>query len=696
MRSRFAFVSFALVLCGLAARPALAAPPATAKPAAPPAERPLTALPYSPSLDPTVMDRSADPCVDFYKFSCGKWIEKNPMPADRSAWAVYAKVGEENRQFLWGMLEEAARPTPGRDANTQKIGDYFGSCMDEAALEKAGTAPLKDDLAAIAALGSKAEVAGLLGHLHAETGSGGLFFNFGAAQDFGNAAEVIGYAGAGGLGLPDRDYYIKDDAKSKEALERYRGYVRRIFELTGDPAPARSTDAVLRIETALAQASLSRVDRRDPHKIYHRMKLADLQALTPAFPWNAYLKALGAPDVGDVNVTQPDFYRAVDKQIAGADLADLRAYLRLHLARARAPYLSSAFVRANFDFYEAYLQGVKEMSPRWKRCASLVDNDLGEALGQVFVSKAFPPAVKADVQGMVGHIRDAMETRIKELPWMGDATKQAALAKLHGMRDKIGYPERWRDYSTLEVRPGDFVGNVSRAAAFELRRNLDKIGKPVDRGEWGMTPPTVNAYYDPSLNDMNFPAGILLPPLYDPRIDAAPNYGDTGSTIGHELTHGFDDEGRQFDAQGNLRDWWTPQDDAEFRKRVACVADQYATYTVVDDIKINSQLTLGEDVADLGGTIIAYHAWHDATKGQKLEAREGLTPEQRFFVGFAQWACGSVRPEALRLSARVNPHSPPEFRINGVVVNMPEFAAAFSCKPGQPMVKEAEKVCRVW
>ncbi len=682
-----------LALLGLAVSPAGAA-----EQAAPPtaAERPLTALPYTPSLDMAVMDRSVDPCVDLYTFSCGKWLAQNPIPADRPAWSVYAKTEDDNRRFLWGLLEEAARPTPGRDANTQKIGDYFAACTDEAAIEKAGASPLKPDLDAIAALRSKADLAGLLARLHLRGESGSALFGFGSGQNPKDASQVIGVAAAGGLGLPSPEDYTKDDAKSKEAREHYRAYVQKIFELLGDPQAARDMEAVLRVETALARNSLAPAERRDPYKISHVMTRRELQALTPELHWDVYLKEVGQPGLDTFNVTEPAFFQEIEKQLAAVSLDDLRAYLRFHLASDAAPYLSTPFVQAHFGFYNAYLTGVKQISPRWKRCVEGVDRDLGEALGEVFVRKVFPAGIKADTQRMVKEIRDAMELRIEQSPWMTPETKKQALVKLHAMRDKIGYPDRWRDYSSLQVKRGDFAGNVLRAATFETRRDLAKIGKPLDRGEWGMTPPTVNAYYNPFMNDINFPAGVLLPPLYDPKMDAAPNYGNTGSTVGHELTHGFDDEGRQFDAQGNLRNWWTSKDDEEFRQRAACVADQYAQYTVVDDIKINSKLTLGEDVADLGGTILAYLAWQEETKGQKLEPRDGLTPEQRFFVGFAQWDCAGERPEMLRLAARVNPHSPHQYRINGVVVNMPQYAEAFHCKAGQPMVKEPDKVCRIW
>jgi putative endopeptidase len=694
MNRRLALLPMTLALSGLAGVAGAAFAAEAPAPAA--AERPLAAIPYTPSLDPSVMDRAVDPCVDFYKYSCGKWLEKNPIPPDQSSWDVYAKTAEDNRRFLWGMLEEAARPDPKRDANTRKIGDYFASCMDEAAIDKAGIDPLKPRLAAIAALPSKADLAGLLGQLHLEGGARSMLFSFGADQNPQDSAQVIGIARAGGLGLSDRDDYLREDPHSKEVREHYRAYVRRIFELLGRPQPERSAEAVLRLETALAKASLTRVERRDPHKTVHLMKRAELQALTPDFHWDAYLSALGQPGLDELNVTEPAFFQAVETELSTVSLDDLREYLRFHLANRAAPNLSAPFVQANYEFFSAYLRGVKVIAPRWKRCVADVNRDLGEVLGEVFVRKVFPPAVKGDAERMVTEIRAAMAKRIETSPWMSAETRQQALLKLRGMRDKIGYPDHWRDYSALEVRRGDFAGNTARAAMFQAHRDLAKIGKPVDRGEWRMTPPTVNASYNPLMNDINFPAGVLLPPLYDPKIDAAPNYGDTGATIGHELTHGFDDEGRQYDAAGNLRNWWAPGDDKEFRQRVACVADQYAQYTVVDDLKINSQLTLGEDVADLGGLIIAYLAWQDDTRGQTLSPRDGLTPAQRFFVGFAQWDCGGDRPEARRLSARINPHSPSEARINGVLVNVPEFAQAFACKPGQPMIKEPAKVCRIW
>jgi len=659
-------------------------------------DRPLTSLPYTPSLDVHFIDRSVNPCVDFYKFACGNWIKQSPIPADQSRWDVYAKLTMDNQRYLWGILEEASKPSAGRTANQQKIGDYFGACMDETAADKAGAAPLRPDMDAIAGLKQISGLPPLLARLHLESSQVSPIFGFGSSQDYADSSRVIAFATAGGLGLPDRDYYVKTDAKSQETRAKYVDHVAKMFTLLGD-APARANaeaQTAMAIETALAKASLTRVEQREPHNLFHKLTTAQLAALTPSFNWPAYWAASGMPAQAEINVTEPKFFEEVERQLKTRTLADWKAYLRWHLVRDKAPFLSSAFVRANFDFYRKYLRGVAEMQPRWKRCVQYVDGDLGEALGQVFVQKTFDPATKARALADTKEIEKAMQTEIEQLTWMGPETKKQALAKLHAVVNKIGYPDKWRDYSSLNIVRGDFLGNRNRAAIFESKRQLNKIGKPVDRSEWQMTPPTVNAYYDPQMNDINFAAGVLEPPLFDPKMDDAPNYGNTGATIGHELTHGFDDEGRQFDAQGNLRDWWTKQDSAQFEKRAACVVDQYAQYTAVDDIKLNSKLTEGEDVADLGGTVLAYIAWKNATRGQSLKSADGFSPDQRYFIGMAQWACGDERPESERLNAITNPHSPLEYRIDGVVSNMPEFQKAFACKPGQPMVRV--QACKVW
>src|ERR1700722_2251443 len=658
-------------------------------------ETPLQSLPYSPSLDLTDMDRTANPCVDFYRYSCGGWLKKNPIPPDQASWSVYGKLYEDNQRFLWGILEDAAKPNPARSAVEREIGDFFAACMDEPAAEEAGSAPLRAELDAIGALKSVADFPELLAREHLAMNYG-MLFAFSSNQDFADSSREIPEASAGGLGLPDRDYYIKTDAKSVEIRAKYVAHVQRMLQLLGDSPTqsAQEAQAILRIETALAKASLTMVEKRDPYHLFHKMDLGKLQALTPSFNWKRYLSALGLPAQAEYNVTEPAFFKGVQVQLASIRLADWKSYLRWHVAHHRAPYLSSAFSQANFDFFGKTLRGTPQMPPRWKRCVQYVDRNLGEALGQVFVERTFNADMKARTLAMTKEIEKAMEKDIQQLPWMTEVTRQQALLKLHSIVNKAGYPDKWRDYSSIQTDRGDFAGNVERAAAFEGRRQLAKIGKPVDRGEWGMTPPTVNAYYDPQMNDINFPAGVLQPPVFDPKMDDAPNYGDTGGTIGHELTHGFDDEGRQFDAHGNLRDWWTKDDAQEFQKRADCVAEQYAQYTIVDDIKINSRLTLGEDVADLGGEILAYMAWKDATRDQQLKPIDGLQPEQRFFVGFAQWACENERDENKRVSAITNPHSPAEYRINGVVSNMPEFAPAFACQVGQPMVRE--KPCRVW
>jgi len=660
------------------------------------ADRPFTELPYTPGLDPAAMDRSVDPCVDFYAYSCGGWQRRNPIPPDQTSWSVYGKTATENFQFLWGLLETAAaRPDAERTPAERKVGDFFHACMDEKAVDAAGAKPIAADLAAIDALGSKAGMASLVARLHL-TVDGGMLFGFGSEQSFENSEEVVAWVAAGGLGLPDRDYYLKDDARSKEIREKYLAHVAESLRLSGMRAKkaAEGARTVMRIETALAKASLTKVEKRDPKRIWHRTPTESLVQGSTAFRWADYLAGSGAPASPWVNVTEPAFLAELDRQLAAQPLSAWKTYLRWHRVRAASPYLSAPFQKASFAFYAATLRGAKELAPRWKRCVRWTDADLGEALGQVFVAKVFPPSVKADADAMVKFVQAAMASRIDALDWMAPETKRAAHEKLAAMKNKIGYPERWRDYSAVVVKRDDFAGNVARATAFETRRQLAKIGKPVDRAEWGMTPPTVNAYYNPSMNDMNFPAGVLLPPLWDPKMDLAPGYGNTGGTVGHELIHGFDDEGRQFDARGNLRDWWTEADAKEFEKRAACVADQYAQYTVIDDIKINSKLTLGEDIADLAGILLAWDAWKLATAGQKLEPRDGLTPEQRFFVGNAQWVCANERPEDMRVRAMTDPHSPPAWRVNGLMPNVPEFAKAFACKAGQPMVKE--NVCRIW
>ncbi len=651
-------------------------------------------MPYSPSLDVSSLDRSVDPCEDFYKFSCGGWQKKNPIPADQSSWSVYAKLGNENQQFLWGILEADAKATK-RTAVQQKVGDYFASCMNTTAIDALGVKPVAGELAKINALKTREQVVVAIGSLHHEN-AGSFFFGSGTGQDSLDSSLVIVQVGAGGLGLPDRDYYLKTDEKSVKLREQYVAYIERLLTLGGESAEQAKADAegTLRIETALAKASLTRVQRRDPHNTYHVMTIAQLGEIAPAFDWGHYFALQGAPEVAKLNVSQPEFMKAVQAELTNEPVDALRGYLRFHLLTEAAPSLAHPFEQAEFDFYSKTLRGTPQMPPRWKTCTRAVDRNLGEALGQEFVRRTFSADTKAKTQQMTEQIETAMQHEIEGLEWMSPETKQEALRKLHAIRNKIGYPDTWRDYSKLEVKRDDYFSNAERAYRFEDARRWNKLGKPVDKNEWGMTPPTVNAYFNPRMNDINFPAGVLQPPLYDPKLDDAPNYGNTGATIGHELTHAFDDEGRQFDSKGNLRDWWTAADAKGFEDRINCIRDQYAEYVIVDDIHINSKLTSGEDVADVGGTLLAYIAWKKQTEGQKLNDADGFTPDQRFFVGMAQWACENQRPENLRVSAVTNPHSPGFARINGVVSNMPEFQKAFSCKAGQPMVHVPS--CRVW
>jgi putative endopeptidase len=655
-----------------------------------------------PVLNVSAMDRTVDPCMDFYTYSCGGWIKKNPIPPDQSSWGTYGKLEDENRAQLRTILEDAVKSTVTRDAVTQKIGDYYASCMDEPAIETLSAKPLLPELKRIADLKSKQDLAEYVATAQFPPSlyGGGTLFTFRSNQDFKDSTQVIAEADQGGLGLPDRDYYLKDDAKSEELRKAYVAHIAKMFELLGDKPADTATEAatVMRIETALAKGQMTRVERRDPPQLYHKMSVEDLQKLSPAFGWKTYFAKTGvgslASPLGTLNVVTPGYFHLMSEEIERESLADWKTYLRWHAAHEAASDLSSAFVKENFSFYGKTLRGREELPPRWKRCTNDVDNDLGEALGQAYVAKYFSPEAKQAALKIVKEIEAAMQDEIQALPWMGAATKEQALTKLHAIANKIGYPDTWRDYSLLEIMRGDEIGNSERASWFEFHRWLAKIGKPVDRKEWDMTPPTVNADYDPQRNDINFPAGVLQPPLFSALSDAAPNYGDTGATMGHELTHAFDDEGSQFDAQGNLRNWWTDADRKEFEKRAQCVVDQYSGYTIIDDIKINGKLTNGEDLADLGGTLLAYLAWREDTKDQKLEPLDGLTPEQRFFVAYGQSWCTNERDEDKRLRATVDPHSPEKYRANGVVSNMTEFRAAFHCKPGQSMVRE--NACRVW
>jgi putative endopeptidase len=640
------------------------------------------------------MDLTATPCVDFYQYACGTWMANNPIPADQPTWGTFNTLADRNRAVLRGILDKASVNDPKRSAVEQKIGDYYASCMDEAAIEKLGSKPLDPELQRIGAMASKEDVLAELIRLH-HTGVH-AFFEFSSEPDAKNSMQMIAGADQGGLGLPERDYYLKTEPKSVKLRQQYVAHVQKMLELLGETPAKAAADAqvVMRIETDLAKGSLDVVSRRDPNQVYHKMSVKDLQALAPNIDWPKYFAGLSTPSFTELDVSVPEFFKALNAVFVRSSVDDIKTYLRWHLLHSEAPLLSKAFVDENFQFYGRTLTGSMQLEPRWKRCVEDTDNDLGFALGQLYVAQAFPPAAKARVLSMVQEIETMLGQDIQSLDWMTPATKAQAMIKLHAVTGKIGYPDKWRDYSSVKIVRGEAVGNDERATEFDVRRRLNKIGQPVDRSEWDMTPPTVNAYYDPQFNDINFPAGILQPPFFDNRMDAAVNYGAIGSVMGHELTHGFDDQGRQFDAQGNLRDWWTPEDAKEFEKRAECFIKEYSAFTPLDDVHLNGKLTLGENTADNGGVRLAFRALMQSLNGKPQTKVDGFTPQQRFFLAWGQAWCENVRPEMARMLAQTDPHSPPRDRVNGVLGNMPEFRQAFACHEGQPMVHAPS--CRVW
>jgi endothelin-converting enzyme/putative endopeptidase len=641
------------------------------------------------------LDRSVDPCANFYQYACGNWLAKNPIPPDQSRWGTFDELAERNRAVLHTILEKAAADDPKRTAVEQKIGDFYQSCMDEEGINRKKLEPIQPDLDRIAALKAKAGLRDEIVRLHRL--NIWVFFTFDSGADFKNAKMNVAQAGQAGIGLPDPDYYLKTDEKSVALRKEYVAHVQRMFQLLGDaPALAASeAQAVMAIETDLAKGSLDTVSRRDPQKVYHKMTEHELFSISPFMDWPKYFAGMGAPKVESLVVEWPNFFRAVESTVVQRSLDEIKAYLRWHLVNNQAPMLPAAFVNENFAFYGRVLTGVKEMKPRWKRCVAMVDGDLGEALGRKYVEVTLGEEGKKRTLKMVEEIEGALKGDIGGLSWMTPATKKEALIKLAAVKNKIGYPDKWRDYSGVEIVRGDLLGNDRRATQVEVQRHMDKIGKPVDTSEWGMTPPTVNAYYNPVENNINFPAGILQPPFYDNKLDDAVNYGAIGAVVGHELTHGFDDEGRQFDPEGNLRDWWTPEDAKEFEKRAECFVKEYASFSPVPGVHLNGKLTLGENTADNGGLRLAFLALMDSMKGRPAaKPIDGLTPQQRFFLGWGQIWCEHTREEMARMMAQVNPHSPGDSRVNGVVSNMPEFQQAFACKVGQPMVREP--ACRVW
>ena len=658
----------------------------------------MSAVPIQTTpLDPANIDRSVSACTDFYQFANGGWVKRNPVPAAFSRWGSFDQLSENNQSNLLTILRRtAASGNSQASEDLRKLGIYYSSCMDSAGAERAGAQPIAPYLARIAAIRNRAQVEAEVARLHSQGVS--ALFGFGAQQDLKNSTSVIAGVRQGGLSLPDRDYYLNSDKRYADIRANYADHLTKMFQLLGENSAQSAADAqrVIAIETGLARPAMTRVQLRDPNANYHKMTVAELAQLTPGFNWPSFFAGEGRRDIATINVQNPVFMRSVDSLLTSVPLDDWKAYLRWKLVDAAAPSLSSAFVNEDFRF-SSTLSGAKEMLPREKRCARATDNGLRDALGQAYVAQYFTPQAKQRALEMVRNLESVFHDRLQTLGWMSDTTKVQATGKLASFTNKIGYPDKWRDYSTLNIKPGHFLNNQVAVREYEGRRSLAKIGQPVDRTEWGMTPPTVNAYYNPSMNEIVFPAGIMQPPFFDPKADDAVNYGGMGSVIGHEMTHGFDDQGSQFDAQGNLRNWWSASDLEKFKRGTGLVSSQFDAYTVLDSVHVNGKLTLGENIADLGGLSIAYAALEKAlTEKGRPPLIDGFTPEQRFFLAWAQIWRQNITPEAQRVRINTDSHSPGQWRANGPVSNMPEFAAAFGCKPGDPMVRDETVRPVIW
>ena len=655
----------------------------------------------SPPIDPKNMDTSVKPGDDFFRYATGAWIKRTEIPPEYSRWGAFNELIERNNDALHTIAGKASQihVDPKLAPETQKVGDYYASGMDEQSIEAMRTKPLEEELGRIEAMKDRQDVLTEIGHLH----SIGInaFFNFGAGQDAKDSTRDIAQAVQGGLGMPDRDYYTKQDPDMKQKREKYIAHVTKMLTLLGEPAQKAADDAkrIMALETKLAEASRTRVQLRDPIKNYNKMGVRQLQDLTPEWNWSDYFNKINLLEPGDINVHQPEFFKAANDVFKSTPIDDWKAYLRWHLISATAPYLSKDFVDEEFDFNERTLRGTQQNKPRWKRVIATEDDEIGEALGKLYVGFHFPPEAKARALELVNNLKEALADRIKTLDWMDEATKKEALKKLAAMNVKIGYPDKWLDYSLLQIDRGPYVLNAMRAGKFEADRDLEKIGKPVDRTDWGMTPPTVNAYYNPNMNEIVFPAGILQPPFFYANADDAVNYGGIGAVIGHEMTHGFDDQGRQFDATGNLRDWWTPKSAEEFKKRSGAIVQQYNEYEPLPGLHLNGELTQGENIADIGGVKLAYAALQKALDKHPEEQNkkiDGFTPEQRFFLSFAAIWRSKIRDEDQKLRVKTDPHSPAQFRVNGPLSDLPEFQKAFNIPDGSPMVRPADKRVNIW